>query len=231
MSPAVEAAIIAGSVGVLTLIGTLATQYYGIRRTSKDTLNARFATAADKMGSEAPAVRLAGVYAMAGLVDDWPENRQTCVDVLCGYLRMPYASEPAGGPASKDTNWLEWRGFQEVRHTVIRVIAAHLRDGVAVPWRSLELDFTGVIFDGDVNFDRGKFAGKSVSFDGAEFSGKSVSFRQAEFSGKSVSFRQAEFSGESVSFGAEFSGESVSFDVAKFSGEKVSFNGAEFAGE
>src|SRR6516164_8947278 len=94
MSPSVEAAIIAGSVGVLTLLGTLAAQFYGFRRTSKDTLNARFATAADKLGSEAPAVRLAGVYAMAGLADDWPENRQTCVDVLCGYLRMPYGPEP-----------------------------------------------------------------------------------------------------------------------------------------
>ena len=31
------------------------------------------------------AVRLAGMYAMAGLADDWKENRQTCVDVLCAY--------------------------------------------------------------------------------------------------------------------------------------------------
>jgi len=37
MSPQVEAAIIAGSVGVLTLIGTLVVQFYGIRRTSRDT--------------------------------------------------------------------------------------------------------------------------------------------------------------------------------------------------
>ena len=86
MNSAVEAAIIAGSVGFLTLIGTLAAQLYGIRRTSKDTLNARFATAADKLGSETPAVRLAGVYAMAGLADDWKESRQTCVNVLCAYL-------------------------------------------------------------------------------------------------------------------------------------------------
>lgn len=35
------------------------------------------------------AVRLAAVYGLAGLADDWPENRQTCVDVLSGYLRMP----------------------------------------------------------------------------------------------------------------------------------------------
>jgi uncharacterized membrane-anchored protein YhcB (DUF1043 family) len=36
------------------------------------TLNERFATAAGQLGSDKPsAVRLAGVYAMAGLADDW----------------------------------------------------------------------------------------------------------------------------------------------------------------
>src|SRR5690349_9794549 len=50
------------------------------------TLNERFATAAGQLGNgKPPAVRLAGVYAMAGLADDWEENRQTCVEVLCGY--------------------------------------------------------------------------------------------------------------------------------------------------
>jgi len=28
---------------------------------------------------------------MANLADDWLDSRQTCVDVLCGYLRMPHA--------------------------------------------------------------------------------------------------------------------------------------------
>jgi hypothetical protein len=46
-------------------------------------LNERFATAAEQLGSDKPpAVRLAGVYAMAGLADDWADNRQTCIDVL-----------------------------------------------------------------------------------------------------------------------------------------------------
>src|SRR5215472_10073934 len=59
------------------------------------TLNERFATAASQLGSDKPpAVQLAGVYAMAGLADDWQENRQTCVDVLCAYLRMPYEPDP-----------------------------------------------------------------------------------------------------------------------------------------
>ena len=139
MSPQVTAAIIAASVGVLTVIATVAVQISGRRATSRDvdktlkaqgeqlntqleeqrkqlnaqleeqrkqldrtlaeqrtrTLNERFATAAGQLGSDKPpAVRLAGVYAMAGLADDWPENRQTCVDVLCAYLRLPYKPDP-----------------------------------------------------------------------------------------------------------------------------------------
>jgi hypothetical protein len=58
------------------------------------TLNEGFATAADQLGSDKPAVQLAGMYAMAGLAADWEENQQTCVDVLCAYLRMPYEPDP-----------------------------------------------------------------------------------------------------------------------------------------
>ena len=106
MNSQVVAAVIAASVSFLTLIGTLAAQYFGRRATSQQldrtlaeqrtrTFNERFATAAAQVGSDKPpAVRLAGVYAMAGLADDWEENRQTCVDVLCGYIRMPYSPEP-----------------------------------------------------------------------------------------------------------------------------------------
>jgi hypothetical protein len=96
MSPEVVAAIIAASISFLTLIGTLTAQYLSRRATSKQldrtlaeqrtrTLNERFATAAEQLGSDKPAVRLAGVYAMAGLADDWGENQQTCVD--CGRSR------------------------------------------------------------------------------------------------------------------------------------------------
>src|SRR5215469_15979102 len=139
MSPEVTSAIIAASVSGLTLIGTLATQYFGRRATSKDTqqaleeqrktldrtlaeqrtrtLNERFATAAEQLGSEKPAVRLAGVYAMAGLADDWKENRQTCVNVLCAYLRMPY--EPDPGQDADEPQRLAFQASREVRHTVI----------------------------------------------------------------------------------------------------------------
>jgi hypothetical protein len=94
------------------------------------TLNERFTTAAEQLGSDRPAVRLAGVYAMAGLADDWEENQQTCVDVLCAYLRMPY--EPDPGQDAREPQRLAFQSSREVRHTVIRVITAHLSITVAV---------------------------------------------------------------------------------------------------
>ena len=160
------------------------------------TLNERFATAAGQLGSDKPpAVRLAGVYAMAGLADDWPENRQTCVDVLCAYLRMPY--EPDPGEDAPTAERLAFLADREVRHTVIRVITAHLRDGAVVSWQGLNLDFTGVVFDGG-NFSDAEFSGGAVSFNGAEFSDGGVIFDRAKFSGGAVSFALAKFSGAMV---------------------------------
>src|SRR5215813_6646742 len=168
MSPAITSAIIAAGVSLLALIGTLAAQYFGRRATSRDTqqaleeqckqldrtlaeqrtrtLNERFTTAAEQLGSDKPAVRLAGVYAMAGLADDWAENRQTCVDVLCAYLRMPYESDP--GDEAAEPERLAFQASREVRHTVIRVITAHLKEGTDLSWQGLNFDFTGVVFDG-----------------------------------------------------------------------------------
>ena len=53
--------------------------------------NERFTAIATQLGDAQPAVRLAGVHAMAGLADDWKQNRQTCVAVLCAYLRSAAA--------------------------------------------------------------------------------------------------------------------------------------------
>jgi hypothetical protein len=70
---------------------------------------------------------------MAGLADDWPENRQTCVDVLCGYMRKPYQADP--GQDALEPERLAFRASREVRLTVISVITAHLKDDAAVSWQ------------------------------------------------------------------------------------------------
>jgi uncharacterized protein YjbI with pentapeptide repeats len=205
------------------------------------TLNERFGAAAEQLGDDKPAaVRLAGVYAMAGLADDWEANRQTCVDVLCAYLRMPY--EPAPGPDSPVSEQLAFRSSREVRHTVIRVITAHLKEEAVVSWEGLNFDFTGVVFDGgdfrgahfsggEVDFRSARFSGSTVDFSGARFSGGMVDFSGAEFYGGEVNFRVAEFCGGKVDFSsARFSGGAVYFTHVRFSGGEVDFSSAEFSG-
>jgi uncharacterized protein YjbI with pentapeptide repeats len=49
------------------------------------------------------------------------------------------------------------------RSAQVRVIGAHLQAGVAVSWQGLDLDFTGVIFDGG-DFSGAVFSGGTVSF-------------------------------------------------------------------
>src|SRR5215472_13833915 len=171
-------------------------------------LNERFDTVAERLDTDKPpAVRLAAVYAMAGLADDWPEHRQMCVDVLCGYLRMPYEPDPGGdAPVEKR---LAFQASREVRHTVIRVITAHLNGTAPVSWCGLNFDFAGAVFGGG-DFSGAKFTGGTVNFVGAEFSGGTVSFGGAEFSEGTVKFA-----------GAKFSGARVNFFLARFSGGMV----------
>ncbi|HEV2253679.1 MAG TPA: pentapeptide repeat-containing protein [Streptosporangiaceae bacterium] len=193
------------------------------------TLNERFDTVAEQLGSDKPpAVRLAAVYAMAGLADDWQDHRQTCVDVLCAYLRMPYEPEPGDdAPVEKR---LAFQASREVRHTVIRVIAAHLNGTASVSWCGLNFDFAGAVFDGG-DFSDAKFSGGTVNFVGAEFSGGAVNFAGAKFSGAGVNFFLAKFSGAKVNFaGAKFSGGTAGFGYAEFSCETVNFTSAKFSG-
>jgi uncharacterized protein YjbI with pentapeptide repeats len=211
---------------------TLAEQNQQLDRTLAEqrtrTLNERFATAAEQLGSDKPAVRLAGVYAIAGLADDWAENRQTCVDVLCAYLRMPYELDP--GSNSPEPQRLAFQSSREVRHTVIRVITAHLKEDAATSWQGLDFDFTGAVFDGG-DFNAAQFSGGTANFGGARFSGGSVNFSLALFSGGTVNFYEARFSGSRAIFGlALFSGGEINFGGAEFSGGEVDFSHAMFRG-
>ena len=205
------------------------------------TLNERFNTVAGQLGSDKPpAVRLAAVYAMAGLADDWQDHRQMCVDVLCAYLRMPY--EPGPGDDAPVEKRLAFQASREVRHTVIRVITAHLNGTAPVSWCGLNFDFAGAVFDGGdfsgaklsggtVNFTGAEFSSGTVNFAGAEFSGGTVNFAGAEFSGARVNFFLAKFTGAMVDFaGAKISGGTVGFGYAGFSGGTVNFSSAKFSG-
>ncbi|GAA3173938.1 MULTISPECIES: pentapeptide repeat-containing protein [Streptomyces] len=237
--------VIKTAVTVITLIGAVLAGVYAYRKqrlTEGDSRRAdasqladRYSTAAEQLGHEQAAVRLAGVYAMARLADDWPEQRQVCIDVLCAYLRMPYET-------NRDANGFK-TGEREVRHTIIRVIRDHLRDPEApTTWCGLNLDFTGATFDGgdfsgakfrgsEVTFFGAKFTSGRVAFFGAQFAGGEVDFGYAQFRGGGIDFRAAQFTGCRVSFfGAKFRGSEVTFNTAQFTGGEVDFRAAEFRG-
>ncbi|MFF3951521.1 pentapeptide repeat-containing protein [Streptomyces sp. NPDC001902] len=205
----------------------------GARREDTRLHTERFTTAVSQLGQESSAVRLGGVHALAGLADDAPTRdlRQTCIDVLCAYLRMPYTAEADLPPG--DTNARHaFLALREVRHTIIRIMTHHLRLPREHPhsWQGHDLDFTGVVFDGG-DFSEAVFSGGKVRFRGAEFNGGMVDFSGAEFNGGMVDFGAAQFNGGMVDFGAaQFNGGIVTFERAQFRGGTVTFVRAQFRG-
>ncbi|WP_138413079.1 pentapeptide repeat-containing protein [Sinomonas gamaensis] len=205
----------------------------------------RFGAAAAQLGSDDSAVRLAGAYAMAGVADEGtPTQRQQCVNVLCAYLRLPYAPEddasgltqrvlkkaPNAGRPEEETTLRYRLHDKEVRQTIIRILASHLRPEAAVSWSACDLDFSGALLQ-DPRFSNCDFSGKRISFDGTTFLGEVTSFDHANLSGEATSFVGATFSADTTSFvEATFSGREVRFDNATFSGKMTVFGGASFSG-
>jgi uncharacterized protein YjbI with pentapeptide repeats len=229
--------VIKTTIAVAGFVGAVLVGVYGYRkqrliegdarRADAEQLAQRYTRATDQLGHEKSAVRLGGVYALARLADDWDEQRQVCIDVLCAYLRMPYETDTASEKHRA--------GEREVRHTIIRIIRDHLQDpaptpNAPIPWCGHDFDFTNATFDGG-DFTSAKFTGGKVSFDGAKFIAGQVTFRDAEFVGGEVSFENAKFTGGQVYFiSAKFTGSEVSFSFGKFTGSEISFVGAEFTG-
>ncbi|MEU4686463.1 pentapeptide repeat-containing protein [Streptomyces xinghaiensis] len=243
-----SAGVVAGSGALVALVVAYRRQRVdedGAMREATRLHTERFTAAVAQLGNVSAAVRLGGVHALSGLADDAPTKdlRQTCIDVLCAYLRLPYAADPGLGPGDQDARH-EYLALREVRHTVIRLIHHHLRLAADSPnsWQGHSFDFSNAVFDGG-DWSRIKISGNQVSFDGAEFSGGRVSFGDANFSDSDISFYRADFSAGKVSFlgaksdggwisfpGAQFSGGEVSFGSAALSGRELSFSGAEFSG-
>ncbi|MBE3001944.1 pentapeptide repeat-containing protein [Nocardiopsis sp. HNM0947] len=224
-------AVVAGLVGVAALVVTYRRQRTtesGEQREVSKLFTETFDSAGDKLGSEHAAVRVVGVHALARLADEASEDRddlvQMVVNVLCNYLRMPYA--PAPGPAPEYASpeerkeireqELEFASLREVRHTIIRILGSRLRKDRR--WQDRDYDFTGAVFDGG-------------DLSGAQFYGKKVSFAQAEFADGRTDFTWARFLCDETDFtGARFTGGETVFRTAKFLSPEVKFNRARFIG-
>jgi hypothetical protein len=166
------------SFGVVAGAGALVALVVAYRRQRVDEVGAHrdatrlhtelFSQAVDKLGSDSPAVRLGGVHALAGLADDARDDnlRQTCIDVLCAYLRLPFSPEPGDPPddaaPTREQREMQqdkknrYRALREVRHTILRLISVHYRRplGTYGSWEGCDLDLTGITIDCGVNFAR-----------------------------------------------------------------------------
>lgn len=205
-----------------------------------------YTKAADQLGSEKTPIRLAGLYALERLAQNTPDQRQTIVNLICAYLRLPYtlpsrpqlppwsSLRPAGstpdgsippgtGPSEQEL---------EVRATAQRILADHLFPGDAPDvvraeyWPAITLNLTGALlchFDfrgcrvGSVRFGGARFAGWT-RFEGVEFTGYAI-FGGATFE-RSANFKGARFRGRALFRGAAFRN-GVTFEHAEFAGEAL----------
>lgn len=159
--------------------------------------NERFAAAAEHLAHDRAQVRLAGVYALAELADDWEAGRQKCVDVLIAYLRLAQSEDRSPGV-----------GEEEVVKTIFRIIRGQ-------SWSEVDFDFTGMTlenfdlsearFEGKVVFDDVKFTGDRTTFKGTWFVGE---FRchGARFEAKTTTFHRVWFDDKTEFRGCQFTG-------------------------
>jgi hypothetical protein len=225
-----------------------------VYRRQKDTERAQFAqrfgAASTQLGASDTAVRIAGVYAMAAAADESPvfALRQQCIDVLCGYLRLPYEPDAGSNHLSEFVSTTTWsatapatnieetrrqavrQNDREVRETIVRVLTRRLQRSADTSWSASDFDLTGVLFE-DAWFAGARFSGRHAWFDGAVFTGPNTSFEDAEFNAEVVSFDGASFESDAAFAGATFRARSASFDGATLTGKESSFGDARFAGE
>jgi hypothetical protein len=163
---------------------------------------------------------------MAVVADESSEftRRQQCIDVLCGYLRLPYDPEqghshrtelvttttrPAEPPATSIEEQVHQRIRQndrEVRQTIVRIISAHLQPEAPINWSGHDYDFTGVLFE-DASFAGATFSGQTTTFDWAPFSSQTTRFGEPTFKAANLFPFESPRAWNNVTFDWDYSGQ------------------------
>ncbi|MBY8861219.1 pentapeptide repeat-containing protein [Nocardia sp. CA2R105] len=216
---------VAGGIGAVV---ALVVAYRRQRDVEQGRFVERFGAAAAQLGASQVAVRIAGVYALAGVADESRgSRRQQCVDVLCGYLRLPYFPERGSNYQTKHIRKIKDIGTsdmevedhfeylqndREVRQTILHVISDRLRRRRS-SWSDTEFDFRGAFLE-DANLSGATFK-RAALFAGTTFLGD-TRFDYAKMEGRDVDFERVTFAGD------------TSFDNATF--VNANFSSANFAG-
>ncbi|WP_143267968.1 pentapeptide repeat-containing protein [Amycolatopsis alba] len=248
----------AGTGGVVALVLTGRRQWSTEHDNAERRLTELYVKAVEQLGSDSPAVRHGGLYALERVAQDNPDHRQVVVDVICAYLRAPFelpgAPRPRNRPgihrplapgrgasrqraASRDESEpprvaeldSDARQEREVRLTAQRILLTHLRPGVP------ESKHPAKTFWKDIDLD---LTGATlIDFDLAGCRISQAVFGRTTFTGGAVfdgaTFADAVFDGATFTSDSDFDGATFTggawFDRATFTDE-AAFGGVTFAG-
>ncbi|MET9231397.1 pentapeptide repeat-containing protein [Lentzea sp. NPDC003310] len=211
--------------------------------------------AVEQLGSDKAAVRHGGLYALERVAQDNPHQRQTVINVICAYLRSPYAPPPEQAATRRTGLSMTPRrriatdrvttGSATARRISLRpptpaVTSEQLRQEREVRLTAQRILTTHLCFGLDTTsgqptdslywgeaYDLDLTGATLIDFNAAGLTLRQAAFTEVHFSG-GVWFGDAEFSGIASFNGAIFS------DVAGFTGTTFNggaqFNRATFSG-
>jgi hypothetical protein len=198
-----------------------------------------YTKAVEQLGHADAAVRLGGLYALERVAQNNVDQRQTVVNVLCAYLRMPYEPPGDAEPAPSAGEGRDPRQELQVRLATQLIITDHvarppgtdpLSAGRAAPdarqpfWPGIDLDLAGATL---VNWKMRHGHVRNAWFGGTSFAG-GARFDEAAFTGD-ARFEKAGFAGGAVFNGATFTARALFTGVTFTAG--AWFDDATFAGD
>jgi uncharacterized protein YjbI with pentapeptide repeats len=201
---------------------TLETTQQQLNLTEQGQVTDRYTKAVEQLGHEKAPVRLGALYSLEHLAQDNPEYRQTVVDVVCAYLRMPYTLPAQTGlegeqeevvPPAKGRDRARHpapgrdpaREELQVRQTAQRLLVDHLRcpprtsgqQAQSLPPSSQHVFWPGISLDLTgatlIDFNFSKVSVIRTKFDRANFHGY-TSFNDATIHGDGTFRGEARFS-------------------------------------
>jgi hypothetical protein len=185
-----------------------------------------YTKAVEQLGSADAAVRLGGLYALERVAQNTAGQRQTIVNVLCAYLRMPYAPPAAIEPEQRRTSLSDLplsppgrapiggrdpHQELQVRLTAQRILTGHLVSDAESFWSGVDLDLTGATL---VDWDMRRGRARHARFERTIFSGD-ASFIEAGIA--DARFTSATFARNAWFDGSTFD-DAALFDTVTFSG-------------
>lgn len=213
-------------------------------------VNEVYTKAVEQLGHERAPVRLGALFSLEELAQHNPTQRQTVVNVLCAYLRMPYTPPDRQRRSALARAWSSVRKRRrlvpshdpvqelQVRKTAQRILAKHLKcprdvtgeeaqrldaDPNQSFWPRITLDLDGAAL---VDFTLNNASVRQPNFSGATFTGPTVFKGVTYVAG--AAFDGATFNDYVLFEGSTF-GAIVGFSRATFHGG-AKFSGATFTG-